>query len=430
MEFLDCIAEIYVGAAGAGAAIWVLCEKYAPKLKMKFTGIGIWFLLRFALLYCNALSLILQMTLTSTVDFLFAWSLLQGEYRRKVQTLLLINAIWLAVNVAETKLLFVFGDGRAAIFITQGIGAMPRIVGRIFIGSLYLLTACMLIRQEKQIKLKGNQLLLLGVLGAVLFIGVLLLCSFIDYAALPLPWRWQVIFWGLMFAAIAVLMYLIKSFDKQSRCALENSALKVRISEQEQQAFEEEDYRRMQMLRHDMKRYFVTYLQLLREGQSEFVESDMQQMIGERMVLKRQRYTKDMVFNAVINEKAQRCRERKITFTANVVLETVQDNMEYGIMLSNLLDNAIEAEEDVAEQLRRISLNIRTEGEMLHVIVENYVEEPVLEHNPRLATTKLNAELEHGIGLKSVKRIVSENKGEMEIFDKDKTFVIHICIPM
>ena len=53
MEFLDCIAEIYVGVAGAGAAIWVLCEKYAPKLKMKFTGIGIWFLLRFVLLYCT-----------------------------------------------------------------------------------------------------------------------------------------------------------------------------------------------------------------------------------------------------------------------------------------------------------------------------------------------------------------------------------------
>ena len=47
MEFLDCIAEIYVGVAGAGAAIWVLCEKYAPKLKMKFTGIGIPFCVEF-----------------------------------------------------------------------------------------------------------------------------------------------------------------------------------------------------------------------------------------------------------------------------------------------------------------------------------------------------------------------------------------------
>lgn len=430
MEFIDCIAEIYVCAVGAASAIWVLCEKYKPDPKMKFMGIGIWFLLHFAVLYSTVLPIALQATLVIAVDFLFAWSLLQGEKRQKVQTVLLINVIWAGVNVAEPKLLFILGNGRAAVLITQGISAMPRIVGRIFAGSLYLLMAYMVIRREKQIKLKRDQLVMLGVLCGVLFMGVLLLCSFVEYAALPLPWRWQVIFWGMMFTAVAALAYLRKSFDKQSRYALENSILKVQISKREQQAIEEEDYRRMRMLRHDMKQYFVTYLQLLKEGQSELVKSDMQRMIGERIALRQHRYTQDMVFNAVINEKAQRCREHKIAFTVNITLEKTQDNMEYGIMLSNLLDNAIEAEEEVAEQLRCIFLNIRTEKEMLHVIVENFVKTPVLQHNPRLVTTKLNTEMKHGIGLKSVKRIVSENKGEMEIFEKDNMFIVHICILM
>lgn len=93
------------------------------------------------------------------------------------------------------------------------------------------------------------------------------------------------------------------------------------------------------------------------------------------------------------------------------------DSIEYGVVLSNLLDNAIEAEEQEKEENRYICLNIGVEQNMIHLVVSNYISESVLQNNALLETSKKNKQL-HGIGLRGVKEFVNNKEGEIEILKK------------
>ena len=119
------------------------------------------------------------------------------------------------------------------------------------------------------------------------------------------------------------------------------------------------------------------------------------------------------------------CKNIKIEVKVNVNQEMA--SIEYGVMLSNLLDNAIEAEEQEKEENRYIRLNIGMEQEMLHLVVGNYISESVLKNNALLETSKNNKQL-HGIGLKGVKEFVQYKEGEIEVFEENHMFVVHICM--
>lgn len=430
MEGLSVIAKIYACAAGAAAGLWIMCDRYGCNPQRRCEGIAVWFLVKFAVLYSGNLTITVRTLACILTDILFAWRFLHGEMHHKIKAATVLNIVRIFADWLVIELLFLLCDERSALLIAHGVNEMPRIMSRIFTGSIYFWAVYMYIRQRKQMKRKREQLLLEGVLGGGLLFAVLLLCEFIDYASIPLPWRCQAIFWGLVFAALTAFLYLVGYLGKQEYYAAENAALKAQLLWQQQLAGEQSDYQRVRMLRHDMKRYFVTYLQLLQDGEEEIVEDDMRRVLAEEMAERQHRYTADAVINAVINEKAERCRKCGIVFTINIVWKEGSDDFKLGMMLSNLLDNAIEAEQNVPESLRRIFLTIRAEGVMLHIIVANFIGASVLERNPRLATTKQNAKEAHGIGITIVKRFVAEREGEMEIFEKNNSFTVHICIPM
>ena len=98
-------------------------------------------------------------------------------------------------------------------------------------------------------------------------------------------------------------------------------------------------------MRHDLKRYLVTYRQLLQEGKYEVIEADIDKMLGKRLNTNHCVYTENTILNAVICEKMEQCSIKNIKIEVQVNADKDMDSIEYGVVLSNLLDNAIEAEE-------------------------------------------------------------------------------------
>lgn len=60
------------------------------------------------------------------------------------------------------------------------------------------------------------------------------------------------------------------------------------------------NYREVQLLRHDLKRYLVTYRQLLQEGKYEVIEADIDKILGKRLNTNHCVYTENTILNAVI----------------------------------------------------------------------------------------------------------------------------------
>lgn len=107
------------------------------------------------------------------------------------------------------------------------------------------------------------------------------------------------------------------------------------------------------------------------------------------------------VVDAVVNTRFMEMQESDIEFSC-VIQARVPEKLIYevSIILANLLDNAIEAEQK-EQGKRKIRLNITQKGQYLCIRVENRISESVIAQNRFLETTKPDKE-RHGFGMKSI----------------------------
>ena len=189
----------------------------------------------------------------------------------------------------------------------------------------------------------------------------------------------------------------------------------------------EESNQKIREVRHDIRRYFSNYLQLLEEGKVELVKKEMQKTFATKLSEKQQIYTPNLMLNAVINEKKEICEKNHIRFVIHVQLPENIDTIELAIALSNLLDNAIEAEQK--EQEQEIHLNMEVVDEMFNLIVENHIQNSVLCVNPKLVTSKKN-KAEHGLGIPTVREIVNQYQGFLNISEEANNMIVHMVIPL
>jgi hypothetical protein len=344
-----------------------------------------------------------------------------------------INIFQILVSILGTKVAFFFTMEQVSELITQGSGIAARSTNLVVTNTLYIIAAYILAKYYKnQIRLTREECTIVLILYCLLF-GIAFL-SIVVMEDTMLDWWWQMAFLildGMMLLANVIVVYLVERLNKQKWYQMENAVLKLRVEQQQDHITQEKQKNQeIRVLRHDMKRYFVTYLQLLRNGQYQLVERDIEQVLGDKLEVEQHYYTENEILNTVINEKAQKCRDCNIRFDSNVeVTGTIKQAMETGIVLSNLMDNAIEAELQVQEEKRHIGLAMKNEGEVLHLLVKNYIAESVLSQNPSLSTSKKDAKY-HGIGLVGVRQFVQQNRGEIDIFEEDDFFIVHVCIDM
>lgn len=272
------------------------------------------------------------------------------------------------------------------------------------------------------------------IFGAVLYITffIVAVLTVKIVGTVEMTFREQMIFFILTMLLLVInsfMFWLIRKMNYQNRCELENEVLKVQLEQQESQIHNTELlYQNTRKMRHDMKHYFTTYLQLLRDGETEVVIQEMQSILETELEAENVFYMESRMVNAVINQKAALCKKNKISLEVQITGEFHWENeSNIAILLSNLLDNAIEAEIQ-QENKREIRLKMFIYKEMINIIVENYILKSVLGENPELKTTK-KEKRGHGIGIESVKELVRREEGDMEIFEENNYFISHVWIP-
>lgn len=90
-------------------------------------------------------------------------------------------------------------------------------------------------------------------------------------------------------------------------------------------------------------------------------------------------------------------------------------------LLGNVLDNAMEACEHV-QRRKEIYLEVKKARSYLLLTVKNTISKPVLNNNPELKSTKED-KINHGFGIKNVKKIVEKYNGFVTYDEKDDKFI-------
>lgn len=138
--------------------------------------------------------------------------------------------------------------------------------------------------------------------------------------------------------------------------------------------------------------------------------------------------TNNVIINAVLNTKYREAVSQGVVFVLKVNDLSGLDMAEEDIViiLSNLLNNAIESCQKCKEKVIRFKF-VLEDGQAVISVINSITEKPVVE-NGRFLTTKINEEQEHGFGILNVIETVERYGGRYLIECENGEFQFSIII--
>lgn len=140
--------------------------------------------------------------------------------------------------------------------------------------------------------------------------------------------------------------------------------------------------------------------------------------------------TNHVIVDAILNSKYQEMSEKKIVFVfkMNDLSKINMDDEDIVVILSNLLNNAIEACEQCTGK-RMIKVKFVQEEHEVVLSVKNTYSHKVVYQGEEIQTTKKQEEGEHGIGIKNIADTITKYGGYYVIQNDGEEFYFSSVIP-
>lgn len=190
----------------------------------------------------------------------------------------------------------------------------------------------------------------------------------------------------------------------------------------------EKTYEETSKIRHDIKNHLICALELAENAEYDELKEYLHNLSGTRIhSAVHYVHMERKAIGAVINSKFA-LAESKGIYVKCVITDEMNniEDIDAAILLSNLLDNAIEACEKNIDTSDLI-LKIWNEAGYYCIDISNSVECDILKSNPELITSKKDKNL-HGLGLQTVRDIVEKYDGMISFIQKNNMF--HVCISL
>lgn len=229
---------------------------------------------------------------------------------------------------------------------------------------------------------------------------------------------------------INILLYIafskvVSDYEDKILYLMDKQYLKLKL-----QSYEEN--RKLSMIlskfRHDLKNHILCMRIMLKNNKYKELDEYFSQLstdISKTMINFK---TGNDVIDAVLSSKVALANYYKIPINVEVsdYIGIEIKDFEMCAILSNLLDNAIEASNKITEC--EIKVKISSLPNCIVIIISNKIKENILITNPKLDTTKKD-KLNHGIGLSIVDDIIKKYNGTISFYIDNGYFSVNIVLP-
>ena len=195
-------------------------------------------------------------------------------------------------------------------------------------------------------------------------------------------------------------------------------------------------YGSIRKVRHEMKSHMANIKGLVAGEKYEEVEKYIEKLDETIQELDYKFSTGNAVTDVIINDKYQRAVKLGIAFHVRFEYQDTDTIpvFDIGIVLNNLLDNAIEACEKLEQAKRDVSLTLKRKNHFLLIQVKNSFDGKLVWENEKMLPTTMKYSnlpdilMEHGIGLKNVKEIAERYLGSMDIQAEETVFKVTVML--
>ena len=232
---------------------------------------------------------------------------------------------------------------------------------------------------------------------------------------------------GLVFVNVLVFV-LFARLQKQMDLRRDADMLRAQVEQQENSVKRLETlYNRTRTFRHDIKNHILLLSMLAEQqkyGELRTYLRDLSGVIDESDYV---RISGISAVDAILNEKMYEAQAQSITTSFDVADADKNDiaPIDLCVILSNALDNAIEANVQIEDKTQRY-IKVKLHGSETYSVisVSNPTAAPLRrDHEGRILTSKPDAEA-HGFGLRSIENTAEKYAGELLAKEEDGVFTL------
>lgn len=303
----------------------------------------------------------------------------------------------------------------------------------LFFAIMYTLTYFFKSSQKQNSEYDSSVLLLIFIPITTVFV-MLTFVTISDICLLTSGLHWMISISAVFLLATNLLVFAINQYNQRKNQDYTEMQLllqkesdyieyyKMLLTQSENQS----------ILVHDIKKHLQSIDLLNKQGSTEKIDSYIQQLLLSSDLQEISRICDHELMNAILSRYARQCRDKNITFLTDIRSGTISflDDNDITSLFCNLLENAIEATNNIENPYIEINTNKRENTPFVVITVVNSCRTtPFLPQSNQLITAKPDKQ-KHGFGIKSIRKIVKKHHGDIQMYYNEDTLTFHTIITL
>ena len=217
-------------------------------------------------------------------------------------------------------------------------------------------------------------------------------------------------------------IYTITIYSNTEKVNRENLAMKLAMQKDESDAeyyrMLQEQYDRQRVLVHDVKNHMQVIDSLAADGKCNDIQSYIEKWGFDKAFQKQSRYCDNGILNIIVSKLVNDCEENGIDFNCDKSVDFI-DDVDISALFGNLLSNAFDAAKVSEEKIIELDIKVKpTQKTTIIKVINSCRERPKKTAEGLFISHKKDKE-KHGLGQKSIARIVKKYGGTAECYYDD-----------
>lgn len=233
---------------------------------------------------------------------------------------------------------------------------------------------------------------------------------------------------GAFLAINLIVVYLFDDLIKTKQSEYENLILKDQAKAYEKELqLQKESTEKIKAFKHDIKYHLTQIKTLNQEGKTQKLDQYISEMAENLQEIVPISYTGNVGVDGVLNYMLQKAKDRGIAVCSRVVIpEDLEISVfDMNIILGNLIENAIEANEGV--QIPRIEFLMKYANDTLFIEIAN-THSNIIEVHEGIMISSKNDKNVHGYGIRNVKKVLSKYDHSLGFEEQNDMFIVRILM--